>query len=105
LRAPRAALQLAVVPRDGGAWPPPVGLLEAEAVGSACAVELTQRALRRATSPPSAGKSSGGGGGGGGVSPAPAFSAAAASDDGAAGGGAGAAARRLFSDFAACDAL
>ena len=38
--------QLAVVPRDMPR-PPAVGLLEAEAVGDACQLELTQRALRR----------------------------------------------------------
>jgi H+/Cl- antiporter ClcA len=107
--------QLPVVAREGAAsgagsgaassWPPPVGLLEAEAVGTACALELTQRALRRATSPRN------GGGGGGGTPPASpppspsSQTAAAAAEEGAPGAGAGAAARKLFSDFAACDAL
>jgi hypothetical protein len=119
-----------VVARDAAtaAAPPPVGLLEAEAVGAACALELTQRALRRASlSPPGSGKGKGGpgatppgsaggkssnGGGSGSVSPqspqtpqGKAVSAAAALEEGSPGPGASTAARRLFSELAACDAL
>jgi H+/Cl- antiporter ClcA/CBS domain-containing protein len=120
--------QLPVVARDAAsaAAPPPVGLLEAEAVGTACALELTQRALRRASlSPPGSGKGKGGPGAtppgsaggssqhaGGSTPQSPqspqagkVVSAAAALEEGSPGPGASTAARRLFSELAACDAL